>query len=358
MFEVEGCSVAAGKHQHFMAFQIGCTYIGTVVGAGFASGQEVLQFFGRFGNWGYLAIFVTTFLFAWLGYRLLQLGHDLKAYTYRDVNEYLFGRRVGAFIDVVMMIMLFGVTVAMIAGAGELFRERAHLSFQLGAIVMMVVTFLTILRGIDGIMKANTIIVPIMVSFVLFAAFHALYTHGIAQVWQAGAIGLGGHPILTGISAILYSALNIGLAAGVLIPLGASVTDRKVLKRGAEMGALGLGMMLTAVMFTLLAHYPNVLSFAVPMGYVASRLGPSVQWLFVVVLWGEIYSTLVGNVFAIGTQFDQRFPRQREIIFAITLLLAYAVSQVGFTNIVTYAYTAFGWVCMLLLMALLWPRTR
>ena len=348
--------MTAGKHRYWISFQIGCTYIGTVVGAGFASGQEVFQFFGRFGNWGYCAILFTTFLFAWLGYRLMQLGHDLQAHTYRQVNEYLFGRRVGAIIDVVMMIMLFGVTVAMIAGAGELFRERAHLPFQLGALITMAITFVTILRGMDGIMRANTIIVPIMVSFVVFAASHALYTHGVASVWQVGRAGQHSHPIVTGVSAIIYSALNIGLAAGVLIPLGASVEDKANLRRGAEIGALGLGLMLIAVMFTLLAHYPNVLSFAVPMGYVASRLGPSVQWLFMIVLWGEIYSTLVGNVFAIGTQFEDSFAKRRALVFLVILLIAYAVSQVGFTNIVTYAYTVFGWVCMLLLMALLWPR--
>lgn len=348
--------MSLGKHRHFVSFQIGCTYIGTVVGAGFASGQEVYQFFGRFGNWGYCAIFGTTFLFAWLGYRLMQLGHDLKAHTYSEVNEFLFGKRAGAVINIVILVMLFGVTVAMIAGAGELFRERAHLSFQLGALITMTVTFLTILRGIDGIMRANTIIVPIMVSFVMFAAGHAVYTNGIRPVLIAGAIGDQAHLVLTGISAILYASLNIGLAAGVLIPLGASVEDKTRLRHGAVIGAVGLGGMLVAVMFTLVAHYPNVLSFAVPMGYVASRLGPSIQWMFVIVLWGEIYSTLVGNVFAIGTQFETQFPNRSTVIFIVTLLAAYLISQVGFTNIVTYAYTAFGWVCLLLLMALLWPR--
>lgn len=358
MFEVEGCTVASGKHRGFMAFQIGCTYIGTVVGAGFASGQEVFQFFGRFGNWGYCAILATTMLFAWLGYRLMQLGHALKARSYREVNEFLFGKKFGALVDVLMLLMLFGVTVAMIAGAGELFRERANLSFQLGALITMAITFFTILRGIDGIMRANTIIVPIMVSFVLYAGLHTLYSHGIRSVWATGAVGPHAHPVLTGISAILYSALNIGLAAGVLIPLGASVDDEVAIRRGAEFGALGLGVMLASVMFTLLGYYPKAVSFSVPMGYVASQLGSVIQWLFVIVLWGEIFSTLVGNVFAISTQFEERFPKRRIAIFLVVLLLAYAISQVGFTNIVVYAYTAFGWVCILLLMALLWPRSN
>ena len=42
----------------------GATYIGTVVGAGFASGQEVLQFFGLLGPSGILAIIVTAAGFA------------------------------------------------------------------------------------------------------------------------------------------------------------------------------------------------------------------------------------------------------------------------------------------------------
>lgn len=33
-------------------FKVAATYIGTVVGAGFATGQEVLQFFNRFGAMG------------------------------------------------------------------------------------------------------------------------------------------------------------------------------------------------------------------------------------------------------------------------------------------------------------------
>lgn len=344
------------SNRKILAFQVGCTYIGTVVGAGFASGQEVFQFFGRFGNLGYLAIVLTTFLFAWLGYRLMMLGADLNARTYRQVIDYLFGRKLGSVMNVLILVMLFGVTVAMIAGAGELFRERVGISYQIGAIATMLVTFITILRGMDGIMRANTIIVPIMVSFVLFAAIHVFTTHAAHSAWQAGFMTSRANPLETGISALLYAALNIGLAAGVLIPLGAEIRDKKVLQDGAQLGAGGLGIMLCAVMFTLLAHYPEATRLAIPMGFVASQLGGVIQWSFVLVLWGEIYSTLVGNVFALGTQVRAKSAHHQTILFVAVLVLAYFVSQVGFTNIVKYGYTVFGWVSMLLLMALLWPR--
>lgn len=338
------------------AFQVACTYIGTVVGAGFASGQEVFQFFGRFGNKGYFAIALATILFAWLGYRLMVLGHELSARSYRELNSYLFGPRLGAVMNVMILVMLFGVTIAMIAGAGELFRERMGISFQIGAIVTMFITFMTILRGIDGIMRANTMIVPLMVGFVLFSALHVLKTSGVHGAWLAGTMGSHVSPLQTGVAAILYSALNIGLAAGVLVPLGADIADQQTLKYGAVIGATGLGAMLVAVLFTLLAHYPQALLYSVPMGYIAAQIGTSVQWLFVAVLWGEIYSTLVGNVFALGAQFGRRSAPTSPVAFLMILGLAYAGSQVGFTNMVAYAYPAFGWTCVLLLIALLWPR--
>lgn len=344
------------RQKAFVAFQVGCTYIGTVVGAGFASGQEVYQFFGKFGDWGYLGIPISVLLFSFIGYRIMLLGHRLHARSYHEVNQFLFGPTVGKIMDTVLMLMLFGVTVAMVAGAGELFHERLHVSFWLGAGVTLVVTFLTILRGLNGVLRANMIIVPLMVSFVLFAVIHSIWTHGARTPWMAGHFLNAGHPVLAGISGVVYAAFNLGLAAGVLIPLGADVKSTDALRIGARAGAIGLGAMLLAVTVTLFAHYPEALAFQVPMGYVASRFGAAWQWMFVAVLWGEIFSTLVGNVYAVGAQFGHGSQRRLTVSAAVLLLLAFAMSQVGFSNIVHYGYTVFGWASLTLLVALLWPR--
>lgn len=42
------------------SFQIGAAFIGVIVGAGFASGQEVLQFFTSFGVMGIVGAFIAT----------------------------------------------------------------------------------------------------------------------------------------------------------------------------------------------------------------------------------------------------------------------------------------------------------
>lgn len=46
------------------AFQIAGAYIGVIVGAGFASGQEILQFFTSFGWISIAGTCMATLLFA------------------------------------------------------------------------------------------------------------------------------------------------------------------------------------------------------------------------------------------------------------------------------------------------------
>jgi uncharacterized membrane protein YkvI len=49
----------------FSALKVAFAYIGTVVGAGFASGQEILQFFSYFGYWGLVGLLLAAGLFVY-----------------------------------------------------------------------------------------------------------------------------------------------------------------------------------------------------------------------------------------------------------------------------------------------------
>lgn len=346
------------RQQFWQSCQVGATYIGTVVGAGFASGQEVYQFFGRFGNWGYIAVLLAIFLFWFLGTRLMVLGHNLKAQSFTDLNHFLFGERVGRLVDIAFFVMLFGVTVTMLAGVGELFRERLHLSFQWGALLTMLLTYLTVVRGISGILKANIVIVPVMITFVLLAGYHSLLHHGSITAWQYGHGLTAGHPVMAGLSAVLYVSMNAGLASGVLVPLGANMKSTKSLRGGAQIGAVGLGLMLGSVVLSLFTFAPESLQHSLPMAYIATKMGPVLQWLFILVLWAEIFSTLVGNVYALGTQWKTSSRARHRINIAMVLLAAYACSQIGFSAMVKYAYTFFGFACVLVILALIWPREK
>ncbi|ASS75525.1 hypothetical protein CIG75_11380 [Tumebacillus algifaecis] len=337
-----------------LSLQIAFTYIGTVVGAGFASGQEILQFFTLLGPMAYPAILLAVALFAWVGVQMLMLGHKLRARSYREMTAYLFGRKLATLIDVAMMVMLFFVTVAMLAGVGALFEEQLHLSFQIGVLLTMVLTYLTILRGMKGIMAANTIIVPLML-FVVIMIFIQSFMQTEYKPTFAPTTTIHNYSWI--LSAVSYAALNLGLAVSVLVPMGGEMKNTKVLQLGGLLGALGLGIMLLGAQYAMSTRMPLIAEYEVPMGFLSSTFSPLMQGVFIVALWGEIYSTLIANVFGLRSQLtNSRNSTQSSLITIVILTAAFFVAQIGFSNIVHYLYPVFGYVSLLLLLLLLWPR--
>lgn len=53
------------------ASQLAFVYVGTVVGAGFATGREIVEFFLKFGWFGFFGILVSGGMFTLLGAKLM-----------------------------------------------------------------------------------------------------------------------------------------------------------------------------------------------------------------------------------------------------------------------------------------------
>ncbi|WP_181363061.1 YkvI family membrane protein [Sulfoacidibacillus thermotolerans] len=341
------------------ALQIAATYIGTVVGAGFASGQEVLQFFTRYGSYAVLGIGLTTLLFFVFGLYAMSLGPMHGAPTFSDVSESVMSKGTSRLISGMLLILLFGITIAMMAGSGALLSEQFHWSFGMSAIFTGVVTALTLALGMRGMMSVNSVIVPFLVVFVVVLFLYVWWTnHGaIMQLAIPSSV-----PILSPwkllFSAFTYAGLNVGLSFTVLVPLGHVASRRKVLISGALLGAVGLGLLLFLLHLLLVKMYPDGLQYEVPMGHLALSLPPMLRYSFVIILWAEIFSTLLGNVYGIASELSRNAKHSYFRWVIVVLSAALLVCQVGFARIVSIAYPIFGYVGLFILMMILLSERR
>src|SRR5699024_8899829 len=96
-------------------------YIGAIIGAGYASGQEILQFFGSYGWIGIVGSIITVGIYPILGYYIVLLGEKLKVKSHKNIIYALFGRVIGTIVDVLLVFFLFGVLVIIIVCSGFLF---------------------------------------------------------------------------------------------------------------------------------------------------------------------------------------------------------------------------------------------
>lgn len=194
--------------------------------------------FTEYGKWATLTILLSCLLFVWLGTKMMLVAHDTGAKSYEDLNSHLFGKNAGKWISFFTLFVLIGVNSVILAGAGSVFMEHLHLSYQTGLLITLVGTYLLLGRGIHAILQMNSIVVPLMMTLSLFILFHTTGHPGAANFVR---LEPDRSMFATWLSPILYSSFNLAMAQAILVPLGSQITDRRVIKYGGILGESELG---------------------------------------------------------------------------------------------------------------------
>ena len=321
--------------------QIAFTYVGTIVGAGFASGQEILQFFTKYGWMAIPTIVLAAFLFIWLGIKIMLLAHDANSKSYEDLNRMILGRRLGGLFSMFILVVLLGISAVMLAGAGSLFQEQLHFHYQTGILITLFISFWVLQRGINGILAVNTIVVPCMMFFIglIFISTLPLPTVGN---WLT--LTTNSNPIRVGFSPILYTAFNLAIAQAVLAPLGTAFRDRKVLILGGVLGGVIIGTMLMVAHIALSARMPDIQQFEIPMAQLLNGLAPYIQLLYTLVIFGEIFTTFVANTYGLTLQIRQKISISKGWLTILLLMICFLIAQLGFSSLLTFLYPLFGMI--------------
>jgi len=339
-----------GSKVELSTFRIAATYIGTVVGAGFASGQEVLQFFGYYGLNGFVGLGLATIIFMLYGYIILKLGLELKAKSHLEVIKKAGGKWLGWIIDAVITFFLFGALTAMVAGSGSIFEEQFAIPSFWGNLIMVVTSLATTLLGINGVISAISFVVPLLLTGVFAVTIMTIavkFPFGIGALQQV----MPGQPPIGSwfISAFNYASYNLVIAVAVLAPLGREAKNTHHLKMGSIFGGLGLGVGAMSILLALLLNLPEVAEYEIPMVYVSGRFSVWIQLIYSAILIAEVYTTAVGNLYGFVARLtDPDCPRYKLYVL-ITSIFALIASQFGFTTLVRFLYPAVGYAGFLLL---------
>ena len=348
------------KKEGISTLKVAATYIGTIVGAGFATGQEVLQFFTKFGAFGLAGLFLTTIMFIVFGYLIMDLGKKLNAQSHLEIIKYSGGKIIGTVIDFIITFFLFGALTAMIAGTGALFTQQFNISSLIGNMIMAVLTALTVLTGINGVINSISFVVPFLLIAVFGTTIYAIIKTPpdiFATVENVGGNGLITNWIL---AAILYVSYNTIISVAVLGPLGVKAHNRKIIRNGALLGGLGLGIGSLMIYLALSGNVEEIANLEVPMIYIAGKISSIVQIGFAIVLIAEIYTTAVGSLYGFVSRLShiKRSRVKGKLLVIISTIAALLASQLGFTNLVKYLYPLVGYGGIILLISIVYVKIK
>lgn len=330
---------------------LAATYVGTVIGAGFSSGKEIVTFFSVYGALGTIGITISGLLFILIGTKIMIISSRIGAYSYQQLNEYLFGRSIARVINLFIFFVVIGVTSVMLSGAGAVFHEQLGLPFQMGIIITLILSYIVAMRGLDGLFAINSYIVPFMIIFGLFVAGSIAGEHpyllaeNLLPVQFSDNLSWAGSPFA-------YVAFNLMTAQVVLVPLGKEIQDEHILRWGGFWGGLALFFILLSIHFSL-SVFPETFLYEIPMAEIVRHFGTLIHFLFLIVIYGEIFNTVVGNVFGITRQLQSAFHLRYQHAVLIILFVIFLISQVGYGKLLSLLYPLFGYLGLFFLLWLL-----
>ena len=104
-------------------FQVAAVFIGTVVGAGLASGKEITQFFTSFGLTSFLGIFFCGLFYILMGSIIAKIGIKYSLNSYSDVLKIISPNLLGKITGVITTFYLISSASIILAGSGALIHQ-------------------------------------------------------------------------------------------------------------------------------------------------------------------------------------------------------------------------------------------
>lgn len=164
----------------------------------------------------------------------MLIAHQIQARSYEDVNHYLFGSRIGGWVSIFALIVIVCVNGVMLAGAGSVFVQQLNFHYQTGLLLTVVSSYFIINRGMSAILSLNSLVVPTMLVFTVIIVTDTLHMPNAGRVFTM-TTDTSWYAAWT--APLLYSAFNLAMAQAVLVPLGASMPNQKIIRIGGAIGA-------------------------------------------------------------------------------------------------------------------------
>ncbi len=358
---------------------LACIYIGTVIGAGFASGQEILQFFGKHGLFGIAGVFIATILFCRLGSNLLQMVHNKRINSFEDFLKIYFNYKSSSWINLVMTVFLLIGYIVMLAGGGAILKEIFAIDSIYGILIMSVLCYITFIFGVKGIAKANNVIVPLLMFIIIIFTIIVLSKNTfILKSFIENPIGefkqsvesfnklLEGKELFAKIylvagwlwSSILYVSFNSLVAVVVLSTLLPFIKDNNTARLGGIVGGLGLGFMAVLILINLLFYYTSVYKLEVPMIAVANNLGKTHKEIYSLLLWFAMFTTAIANGYGCIKNIANINKVSEVWVRFIVCSSSIPFAMVGFKKLISFFYPLMGYVGILFLLLILFGSKK
>lgn len=332
------------------------TYIMSVMGAGYASGQEFMQYFISYGYKGIIGSVLVTIFFAWYGYEFMDIGYEIGSYSHGDVLKYLCGKKIGTIFEWILTVFSFCVVAIMLSGSGATLSQYFGLNQQVGTILMAILTIITTLFGLNGIVKATSSFAPITIVFLLVVSVLTIIINPDGIV-ESGVviekIGLPKPAVNFFVSTVIYALYCVLPNVPVIAAIGSEEKDRRLIRISGIIGGIAIGLCIIIVNFAMLTDIKDIYTHEVPVLSLAKSISPILGIGYVFILLEAIYTTAVIVLYGFTTQFAKPGTRKYTIITIISVIVSTFAGFIPFSTLIGIISPILGYIGLIVLIGII-----
>ena len=308
-------------------------YTALILGAGFASGREILIFFIRFGTKGFLGLILSGFIFASVGYIVCDLANREKIYASDKFLNFIFQDFYGV-AKFIIKIFLFVSYSTMLSATGAFFKQQFDFKNIFGVLFMAILCFLIYFLGTNFMAKINFFLAPILFFGEIFVCTYIILFNRSQEVFfiQNNFLWIK--------NAILYSTHNLITAICVLVPIIKTLKKKNRAKSGAILGGFFITVLGIIVGLVIFFNYKFAVKNQIPILAITRKISCEINFLYTIIFILSIFTTATGDFFALCEIFSKK-----KIIHALIInLFGIIFAQIKFSDFISIFYPLFGFI--------------
>ena len=341
--------------------QVALAFIGLMVGAGFATGQEVIQYFVSFGLWGLAGAVVAGILMITAGAVIINIGSYFLADEHLGVFRSVSAPVVSRFLDISVSLTLLAMGIVMLAGAGSTLEQQFGLPAWIGSAIMVAIVMLTGLLDVNKVTNIISGVTPVIFVAVIVAFVYTLMQLPVDLGAMSDLAVQADSPVSPWwLSAINYTCMALMLGVSMSLMIGGNTLNPRDAGRGGLLGGVVYTILLLMNAFALLVNFEAVGDADVPMLKLFETIHPVASLFMVFVTFLMIYNTTISMFYALGRRVTVNHPKRYAPVYLGLCAVGYVVSLVGFGELMSVVYPAIGYVGMVLVVVMFvwWFRNR
>jgi len=330
--------------------KVACIYAASIIGAGFASGQEIMQFFSAYKTGGFYGVLLAGILFGAVGCIVLSIVHSERIRNYEEFIFPVFGWQIGWVIEIAVTLFIFCMYSIMIAGSGNVLSQWLKIPSNYAVLIMGIICMLFIMADIKGISALSSVVTPVLVAGIVLSGLYIILTK------QSPVFSITGYlSLITNnwfFSSVLYVSYNSILAIMIMCSMFPYLKTRRTAMAAGILGGAVLGiaaLVINGVIFL----FPSAAEKEIPVMDILQSLSTPAGSLYAVLLWIAMLTSAVTSGFCFTDRIYSMFRFERKLTAFLLCLAAVPLSTLGFSRLISVVYPAFGYLGLFMIIVIL-----